>query len=75
MVRRFVVDDPNFQGGVVVENLGEPLPGEHPAFKESTFKEYTEMKIILAIATSLGIKTDYTEQDIRIYAPLGSDGK
>jgi len=68
LVRRFVVADPDFRGGDVVENVGEPLPGESTAFKQPD-----EMKIVLGIATSLGIKTDYTEQEIRVYAPFESD--
>jgi hypothetical protein len=70
LVRKYVVADPDFRGGVVVENVGEPLPGESTAFKQSN-----ELRIVLGIAASLGIKTDYTEQDIRIYAPLEPDGQ
>jgi hypothetical protein len=68
LVRRYVVTDPEFRGGRVVENVGEPLPGESTAFKQSD-----ELKIVFGIATSLGIKTDYTEQDLRVYAPLELD--
>lgn len=64
LVRKYVVDDPDFQGGKVVENVGSRLPGEAAAFKHEG-----EQRIVLAIAASLGIKTDYTEPDIRIYAP------
>ena len=66
LIRKYVVADPDFRGGVVVENLGRPLPGEWAAFEQAG-----ELRIVLGIAASLGIKTDYTEQDIRVYAPPG----
>lgn len=64
LVREYVVDDPHFRGGEVVENFGEPLPGEADSFQNTG-----ELAIVLGIAASLGIKTHYAEQDIRIYAP------
>jgi hypothetical protein len=64
LVRRFVVADPHFQGGVVVEDMGQPLPGEATAFQQSD-----EFTIVLGIANSLGIKTDFSERDLRAYAP------
>ena len=70
LIRKYVVDDPDFKGGRLVENVGEPLPGESAAFKQSD-----ELKIVLEIAASLGIKTDYTERDLRVYAPLELDGR
>ena len=70
LVRRYIVEDPDFQGGRVVENVGEPLPGEAAAFKQSD-----ELKIVLGVAASLGIKTDYKEQDLRIYAPPPLNGR
>jgi hypothetical protein len=66
LVRKYVVEDPHFQGGVVVEDIGEPLPGEAAAFAHSD-----ELKIVLDIAASLDIKTEYTEQDLRLYAEPG----
>jgi hypothetical protein len=65
LVRRYVVEDPDFRGGRVVENMGEPLPGEAAAFGGSD-----ELGIVLGVATSLGIRTDYAEGDVRVYAPL-----
>jgi hypothetical protein len=62
LVRKFVVADPDYRGGVVVEKFGEPLPGESAAFKKDG-----ELEIVLGIAASLGIKTDYTERDCRVY--------
>lgn len=70
LARRYVVEDPHFQGGAVVEDFGKPLPGESTAFKQSD-----HLKICLGIAASLGIKTDYTEGDIRVYAPFNQRGR
>src|SRR5262249_33388438 len=36
LVRQYVVEDPDFRGGRVVENTGEPLPGEAAAFGSRT---------------------------------------
>lgn len=63
LIRRYVVEDPHFQGGVVVENFGDPLPGEAAAFKEAD-----QLKLVLGVAASLGIKTEYNEHDLRAYA-------
>jgi hypothetical protein len=67
-LRKYVVTDPNSRGGTVVENFGDPLPGESNAFKHSD-----QLRIVLEIATSLGIKTNYTEQEIRVYAAIERD--
>jgi hypothetical protein len=64
LVRRYVVADPDFRGGKVVENTGTPLPGEAAAFKAAD-----ELDIVLGVAASLGIKTDPKERDVRVYAP------
>lgn len=69
LVRRYVVEDPHFQGGVVVADFGEPLPGEAAAFKQAD-----QLKLVLAIAASLGIKTEFNERDIRVYAAPRTDG-
>ena len=61
LVRRYVVEDPDFRGGRVAENFGEPLPGEPTAFAETD-----EMRIVPSIAASLGIRTDYGERDVRV---------
>jgi hypothetical protein len=66
LVRKYVVADPDFRGGVVVEDVGRPLPGEWAAFRQAG-----ELSIVLGIAASLGIKTDYTERDVRVYAQPG----
>ena len=64
LVRRYVVADPHFQGGIVAEDVGEPLPGEAAALRQSG-----EVEIVLGIARSLRIKTEYSDQDLRVYAP------
>jgi hypothetical protein len=67
LVREYVVRDPDFRGGVVVVNRGEPLLGEAAAFEETD-----EMRIVLRIADSLGIRTDYAENELRVYSPVGA---
>ena len=69
LVRKYVVADPDFRGGSVVENVGEPLPDESAAFGQTD-----EVRIVLCVAASLGIKTDYSERDIRVYAAPESKG-
>jgi hypothetical protein len=64
LVRKHVVADPDFRGGKVVENIGEPLAGEAAAFE----KKDDELNIVLTIAGSLGIKTNYSEGEVRLYA-------
>jgi hypothetical protein len=64
LVRRYVVKDLGFRRGQVVENFGEPLPGESVAFREAD-----ELDIVLKVAASLGIRVDYTKRDIRVYKP------
>jgi hypothetical protein len=63
LVRKYVVADPHFQGGVVTEDFGDRLPGEAAAFTESD-----EVRIALGIAASLGIKIDYAVHEARVYA-------
>jgi hypothetical protein len=65
LIRRYVVADPDFSGGSVVENTGSPLPGETTALRETN-----ELKQVLGIAASLGIRIDYTQRDIRVYSPF-----
>jgi 5S rRNA maturation endonuclease (ribonuclease M5) len=64
LVRKYVVTDPDFRGGKVAENIGEPLAGEAAAFENKD----DELKIVLAVAESLGIKTNYSEREVRLYA-------
>ena len=62
LVRKYVVEDPDFHGGRVVENIGGTLPGESDAFKHED-----ETRIVLSIATSLGIQVPCDESHVRIY--------
>lgn len=64
LIRKFVVEDRDFKGGSVVENLGKPLLAE-----QAVFKQPDELQYVLDIASSLGIKTRYCETDLRIYCP------
>jgi hypothetical protein len=64
LVRRYVAADSGGSAPVVVENFGERLPGESTAFKQAFV-----LNIVLGVAASLGIRTDYTEQDVRVYVP------
>ena len=47
----------------VVNNIGEPLPAESDVFKSAN----DELSIVLRLAESIGIKTEYEEADLRIY--------
>lgn len=68
LARQYVVADPGFRGGVVVENIGDPLPGEAAAFVPLCVTSTG-----LRVAASLGIWTDYTDEDVRFYiASAGS---
>lgn len=69
LVRQYVVADPDFRGGKVVENTGIPLSGEADAFGHED-----ELDIVLGVAASLGIKTNPTERDVRVYAPDPDQG-
>ena len=70
LIRRYMVADPDFRGGKVVENFGEPLPGELVAFREAD-----ELDIVLKVAASLGIRVNYTKRDIRVYKPAEFNGQ
>lgn len=64
LLRKHVVEDPNFtRGGIVVEDFGIPLEGEADAMKRSD-----ELETVLAIATSLGIDVNHSSKEIRVYA-------
>jgi hypothetical protein len=65
LVRRYVIDDQGFRGGAVAEDYGDPLLGEAVALGAAD-----EMDRVLGVARSLGIKTDYNEQDVRVYASV-----
>jgi hypothetical protein len=67
MVRRYVVEDRYCSGRRVVEDAGKPLSGEAFAFKKADGFE-----IVRRVASSLGLRTDYSERDIRVYAAVKS---
>jgi len=64
LARRYVVDDTYCHGRQVMEDMGEPLPGEETAIKESD-----ERDIVLGVAASLGIRAGISTRDIRVYVP------
>jgi hypothetical protein len=64
LLRKHVVEDPHFRGGIVVEEIGIPLEGEAGAMKRSH-----ELESLLAIATSLGIDVLHSTKEIRVYSP------
>lgn len=63
LVRRYVVEDPHYRGGVVVADEGEPLPGEAAALRDAD-----EWRKVLGVAEALGIPVEYNERDVRVYA-------
>lgn len=63
LLRKYIVEDPHFRGGVVVEDHGVPLEGEEEARKLTD-----EQETVLAIASSLGIDVRHNERAIRVYA-------
>lgn len=64
LVRKYIVHSPRYTDQIVVENVGEPLPGEATAFKESD-----EINLVLGVAASLGLKVKFEERDFRVYVP------
>jgi hypothetical protein len=63
LVRKYAVSDPHMKGRKMVNNIGEPLPAE----TEVVTGEYDEISIVLRLAESIGIKTEYQEAELRIY--------
>jgi hypothetical protein len=62
LIRRYAIAYPNFRDGIVTENVGDPLPEESNAFKESD-----PLITVLRIAASIGIGLDFEQYGIRIY--------
>ena len=60
--RNYVVDHPEINNPKVTIDEGHPLSGEVKAFKKKD-----EFKIILTLAKSLGINTDYKRLNIKTY--------
>ncbi len=63
LVRKYVVTDPHFRGGTVTEDFGEPFSSE-----SNILTLPNQLTMVLKLASSLGIKTDYKDHDLRIYA-------
>lgn len=62
LVRRYVVEDPNYDGGSVTEDFGRPLPGESAALEHSD-----ELSKVLAVAHSVGVEIDHRPSKIRSF--------
>jgi hypothetical protein len=62
LVRKYVVEDPHWRGGKVVEDYGAPLPGENEAHKV-----HDELHRVLFIASLLGVDLRHKLDSIRIY--------
>ncbi|MCP4359372.1 MAG: hypothetical protein GY796_15265 [Chloroflexi bacterium] len=65
LVRKYVVTDPHFRGGSVTEDVGKPFPAESDILANTS----NQLTMVLKLASSLGIKTDYKDHDLRIYVP------
>jgi hypothetical protein len=63
LLRRYVVTDPDYNGGSVAEDIGESLPTESDILADSS----DQLAMVLSLAKSIGIKTDYREDELRVY--------
>lgn len=66
LVRKYTVTAPHFDGGSVVEDVGEPLSEESNLLGSGQDK----LTIVLGIADSLGINVQFEEADFRIYGSV-----
>lgn len=63
-VRRYVIDSPSYNDQVVREDFGNPLSAERTAFQlEDLWNR------VMAIAESLGIRTQVKAEELRLYGP------
>ncbi len=76
LIRKYVCIDPDFRGGSVLEDFGEPMAGEAKAFHHPQALEQPraiqgkdKLSLVMEIASSLGIRTHFREDEIQIYAP------
>jgi hypothetical protein len=60
--RKYIVEDPTYEGGEVVEELGTPLANEALALQEED-----ELDKVLSVAKSLGIEINHSPANIRTY--------
>lgn len=63
IIREYVVEDPKFNGGEVVKNVGLPFPIEDIALKKTDTLEK-----VCTIAASFGIKMNQELAQVRVYA-------
>jgi hypothetical protein len=66
LVRHVRWDDPHYTGGHLVADFGTPLE-----FEESISRGHDPYDGLLQVAAGLGIQTDYSAHQFRLYAPLG----
>lgn len=59
LVRKYIVEDPTYQKGIVTENIGSPLEGESNALLQED-----ERDKVLEIAKLLGIKLKHKKENI-----------
>jgi hypothetical protein len=62
LVRRYVVEDPNYNGGSVTKDFGDPLPGEAAAFENPDL-----VSRVLDVARSVGVDIDHRPEHIRSF--------
>lgn len=63
-VRSYVVDDPQWRGGKVVQDIGQRI---HSEWEAKQHKD--QLQIVLSIASSLGIDLRHESKHLRFYAP------
>jgi hypothetical protein len=63
LARKYVVASPHFSDRRVVEDFGTPLPGEAALLRNDGYN------IGIELAETLGIKTRFTMEELRIYVP------
>jgi hypothetical protein len=67
LLRKHVVIDPRYDGGVIQESFGAPLSGEGPAGTLPKLQDY--LPYVLGIARRLGIRPPESDQQLRRYVP------
>lgn len=60
--RKYIVEDPKFNGGDLVENIGTPFPGE-----EVVLKIKDDIERVLKIARLVGVRIEHKQDKIRCY--------
>lgn len=63
LVRRYVVTDPDYSGGSVTQDIGARLTDEADILANNN----DQLAKVLSLAKSIGIKTDYAEDELRVY--------